>query len=48
MSEYRVLDLFCGLGGFSSAFKESERWDVTTVDIEERFDPDITADVMDL
>lgn len=48
MSEYAVLDLFCGLGGFSQAFEDSDRWDVTTVDIEERFDPDITADVFDL
>jgi hypothetical protein len=48
MSEYRVLDLFCGLGGFSQAFEQSDRWAVTTVDIEARFDPDITADVMDL
>jgi len=44
----RVLDLFCGLGGFSSAFDESQRWAVTTVDIEGRFDPDITADVFEL
>jgi len=42
------LDLFCGLGGFSQAFVESDRWQVTTVDIEPRFDPDITADVLDL
>jgi len=48
MTEYRVLDLFCGLGGFSSAFDDSDRWAVTTVDIEERFDPDIQADVFDL
>ena len=48
MSEYRVLDLFAGLGGFSSAFEDSERWDVTTVDIEAEFDPDIVADVFDL
>jgi len=48
MAEYQVLDLFAGLGGFSSAFKDSERWDVTTVEIEERFDPDICADVFDL
>jgi len=45
---YAVLDLFCGLGGFSAAFEEGDRWDVTTVDIEARFDPDITADVFDL
>jgi len=48
MSEYRVLDLFCGLGGFSNAFDDSDRWAVTTVDIEARFDPDIQADVFDL
>jgi hypothetical protein len=47
-SEYRVLDLFCGLGGFSQSFAESDRWDVTAVDIEERFSPDIQADVFDL
>jgi len=48
MSEYAVLDLFAGLGGFSSAFKQSDRWDVTTVEIEERFEPDICADVFEL
>jgi len=48
MTEWRVLDLFCGLGGFSAAFEESDKWDVTTVDIEARFDPDIQADVFDL
>jgi len=47
-TRYRVLDLFAGLGGFSQAFKDSDRWDVTTVDIEGRFDPDIQADVFDL
>jgi len=46
--DYRVLDLFAGLGGFSSAFEASDRWGVTTVDIEGRFDPDIEADVFDL
>lgn len=48
MTEYRVLDLFCGLGGFSQAFAESERWTVTTVDVEPRFEPDIQADVFEL
>lgn len=48
MTDYRVLDLFCGLGGFSAAFEDSDRWAVTTVDIEERFEPDIQADVMQL
>jgi len=44
----RCLDLFSGLGGFSQSFAESDRWQVTTVDIEDRFDPDLTADVFDL
>jgi hypothetical protein len=48
VSDYAVLDLFCGLGGFSQAFDESDRWAVTTVDIEARFDPDVQADVFDL
>lgn len=48
MTDFRVLDLFAGLGGFSSAFAASERWRVTTVDINERFDPDIQADVFEL
>jgi hypothetical protein len=48
MTDYTVLDLFCGLGGFSAAFADSDRWAVTTVDIEARFDPDIQADVFEL
>ncbi len=48
MSEWQALDLFCGLGGFSAAFDDSDRWDVTTVDIKARFDPDIQADVLEL
>lgn len=48
MSDRLVLDLFAGLGGFSAAFEDSDRWDVVTVDIEPEFDPDIQADVMDL
>jgi len=48
VSEYSVLDLFSGLGGFSSAFKASERWGVTTVEIKPEFDPDVQADVFDL
>ena len=42
------LDLFSGLGGFSAAFEDSEAWEVVTVDREERFSPDIQADVFDL
>jgi len=48
MPDYRVLDLVSGLGGFSQAFAASDRWDVTTVEIEARFEPDIVADVFDL
>lgn len=43
-----ILDLFCGVGGFSAAFEESNEWEVTTVDFEEKFDPDICADVSTL
>jgi len=43
-----VLDLFSGLGGFSSAFAVDRAYQVTTVDIEEKFNPDIQADVLDL
>lgn len=46
--EWTVLDLFAGLGGFSSAFEESDRWRVVQVEIDEGFDPDVCADVLDL
>lgn len=42
------LDLFAGLGGFSAAFEDSDEWEVTTVDVEPEFEPDIERDVMDL
>jgi len=42
------LDLFAGLGGFSSAFEDDPSWEVYTVDIEDHFDPDLQADVLDL
>lgn len=44
------LDLFSGLGGFSAAFADSDEWEVVTVDLDpdDRFDPDLRADVMDL
>jgi site-specific DNA-cytosine methylase len=48
MIKNQVLDLFCGLGGFSAAFHDSNRWSVTTVDIDARFEPTIEADVFDL
>jgi len=43
-----VIDLFSGLGGFSQAFENNTSWTVVTVDIEDRFNPDIQADVLDL
>lgn len=50
MSRRVCLDLFSGLGGFSAAFEESDEWEVFTVDLDpdDRFDPDLKADVMDL
>jgi len=49
------LDLFSGLGGredtehgFSSAFQAADDWEVVTVDVEEKFAPDLCADVLDL
>lgn len=48
-TSHRVcLDLFSGLGGFSSAFQDADDWNVVTVDIQERFEPDICADVLEL
>lgn len=40
----KVLDLFCGLKGFSDAFKERGH-EVVTVDIEQKFKPDIVIDI---
>lgn len=40
----RVIDLFSGLGGWSAAFRDRGH-DVFTVDIEERFKPDLVADM---
>jgi hypothetical protein len=43
----KVVDLFCGLGGFSQAFKNRGH-EVITVDIEKKFNPTICADIMTL
>ena len=48
MSDYRMLDLFSGLGGASRAMSEDPNWKVTTVDFKERFEPDVCADVLEL
>lgn len=47
-AEYCVLDLFSGLGGFSAAFSDSDKWDVTTVELNPEFEPDICEDVHNL
>lgn len=48
--ERLCLDLFSGLGGFSSAFRDADEWKVVTVDLdpEERFDPNIRSDIREL
>ena len=43
-----LLDLFSGLGGFSQAFAEADKWDVVTVEIDPEFSPDVCADIWDL
>ena len=43
----KVLDLFAGLGGFSEAFRQRGH-QVITVDVEEKFHPDICIDILDM
>lgn len=43
----KVLDLYCGLKGFSQAFEDRSH-DVITVDIDKKFKPTICKDVMEL
>ena len=45
---YRMLDLFSGLCGASSAMLGDVGWDVVTVELESRFNPVICMDVMEL
>jgi hypothetical protein len=40
----RMLDLFCGLGGASAAFRDVG-WEVIGVDIEPKFKPEVVADL---
>jgi hypothetical protein len=44
-AEMRVLDLFSGLGGWAEPFRDAGH-DVTTLDVDPRFECDVTADVM--
>lgn len=43
----KVLDLFSGLGGFNQAFRDNGH-EVITLDIEQRFRPDIRADILNI
>lgn len=43
----RVLDLFCGLGGATTAFEERGH-DVVGVDLEDAFDPDIASNLFEV
>ena len=43
----KLLDLCCGLKGASDDFKNNG-WDVVTVDINQKFNPDILVDICDL
>ena len=43
----RLLELFCGTKSIGREF-EAGGWDVTSVDLEPRFEPDICCDVLDL
>lgn len=42
------VDLCCGVGGFSAAFRESPEWVVLGVDNNPEVGPDILGDVMDM
>jgi hypothetical protein len=43
----KVIDLFCGLGGWSAAFRKRGH-DVLTLDKEQRFVPDIRMNILDV
>lgn len=43
----KVIDLFCGLGGWSAAFKERGH-DVFTLDKSKRFNPTLCKDILDV
>jgi len=48
MKKFRMLDLFSGLGGAHRAMEEDPEWKVTTVDNQEKFEPDVCEDILDL
>jgi hypothetical protein len=45
---YRMLDLFSGSGGASSAMINDKNWEITTVDICPEFNPTICKDILKL
>ena len=46
--EWLMIDLFSGLGGASQAMEEDENWRVITIDNQEKFNPDICKDILDV
>ena len=42
------IDLCCGLGGFSQAFMEDADWEVIRIDISDKLNANIIADICDL
>lgn len=42
------LDLCSGVGGFSQAFRNREGWEVITVDINKKVNPDLVLDLIDV
>lgn len=48
MSSRICLDLFAGTGGFSSAFEDSDGWEVVQVELNDEFNPDVQSDVWEL
>lgn len=48
MEKKTAIDLFSGTGSATKAFQESEKWNVTRVEINEEQEAEIYADVLDL
>ena len=42
------LDLCSGIGGFSKAFRDSDKWEVVTVDYNAKFNPTMVLDLIDV
>jgi len=46
MKKFRMLDLFSGLKGASSAMVKDPEWEVITVDVEKKFEPTLCKDIL--